>query len=74
MSQVRVTVCAPPYAPRVLRNATYLLTGMLKCAYCGGSLTMINQRCYGCGTRNRGGDAAFANAIRIRRNKSRIAF
>lgn len=51
------------------RRGTYLLTGILKCAYCGGSLTMINQRCYGCGTRNRGGDAACDNAIRIRRNK-----
>ena len=28
---------------------------------------MIDQRCYGCGTRNRGGDSACDNPIRIRR-------
>lgn len=49
------------------RRGTYLLTGLLKCLHCGGSLTMIDQRCYGCGTRNRGGDAACDNAIRIPR-------
>jgi site-specific DNA recombinase len=49
------------------RKGTYLLTGILKCLDCGGSLTMIDQRCYGCGTRNRGGDSACDNPVRIRR-------
>ena len=58
-----------PGLPKRGRRGTYLLTGILKCYHCGGSLTMIDQRCYGCGTRNRGGDAACDNAIRIRRDK-----
>ena len=49
------------------RRGTYLLTGILKCFDCGGSLTMIDRRCYGCGTRHRGGDAACDNPIRIQR-------
>ncbi len=35
---------------------------------------MIDKRCYGCGTRNRGGDAACDNAIRIRRDKLEDSF
>ncbi len=58
-----------PGLPKRGRRGTYLLTGILKCHHCGGSLTMIDQRCYGCGTRNRGGDAACDNSIRIRRDK-----
>jgi hypothetical protein len=49
-------------------KGTHLLTGILKCLHCGGSLSMVDQRCYGCGTRNRGGDAACDNAIRLRRS------
>jgi hypothetical protein len=49
------------------RNGSYLLTGILKCLHCGESLTMIDGRCYGCGTRNRGGDSASDNPVRIQR-------
>ena len=56
-------------ASRPGRRGKYLLTGLLKCAECGGSLTLVDRRCYGCGTRHRGGDAACSNPIRLRRTK-----
>ena len=54
-------------ASRPGRRGKYLLTGVLKCAECDGSLTLIDKRCYGCGTRHRGGDFACSNPIRLRR-------
>ncbi len=56
-------------ASRPGRRGKYLLTGILKCAECGGSMTLIDRRCYGCGTRHRGGDFACSNPIRLRRTK-----
>ena len=56
-------------ASRPGRRGKYLLTGVLKCAECDGSLTLIDKRCYGCGTRHRGGNAACSNPIRLRRTK-----
>ena len=54
-------------ASRPGRRGKYLLTGLLLCDECGGSLTLIDKRCYGCGTRHRGGDAACSNPIRLKR-------
>lgn len=56
-------------ASRPGRRGKYLLTGILKCAECEGSLTLVDRRCYGCGTRHRGGNAACSNPIRLRRTK-----
>jgi hypothetical protein len=65
--QARLSTKSQSGRAKYARRGTYLLTGILKCLHCGGSLTMIDQRCYGCGTRNRGGDSACDNPVRIRR-------
>ena len=54
-------------ASRPGRRGKYLLTGLLLCEECGGSLTLIDSRCYGCGTRHRGGNDACSNPIRLKR-------
>ena len=72
--QRRLASSSKSGASRPGRRATYLLTGILKCADCGGSLTMIDKRCYGCGTRNRGGNDACDNPIRIKRADAEARF
>lgn len=65
--QARLSSKSASGKAKYARRGNYLLTGILKCIDCGGSLTMIDARCYGCGTRNRGGDSACDNGIRLRR-------
>ncbi len=65
--QARLSTKSRSGRAKFSRRGTYLLTGILKCLHCDGPLTMIDQRCYGCGTRNRGGDSACDNPVRIPR-------
>ncbi|MCD1620948.1 recombinase family protein, partial [Salipiger manganoxidans] len=54
--------------PERARRPTYLLSGLMKCAHCGASYTLINKTRYGCsGLRNKG-TAICTNRTTIRRD------
>lgn len=46
----------------------HLLSGLLRCAECGGPLVVVDARCYGCPTHKDRGSAVCGNALRIRRD------
>jgi site-specific DNA recombinase len=56
------------------RRGKYLLTGILLCDECGRPMSMVNAHRYGCGSRNRGGNAACSNAIYLRREDAEQRF
>lgn len=61
-------------ATRTLRAAVkrhgrlprYLLSGLLTCAACGGTIRVVNGREFGCATHRDGGPTARSNALRVR--------
>ncbi|MDE4306378.1 recombinase family protein, partial [Phaeobacter gallaeciensis] len=50
------------------RRPTYLLSGLLRCAECGASYTLINKTRYGCAASRNKGDAVCTNRTTIRRD------
>jgi site-specific DNA recombinase len=44
----------------------HVLSGLLVCQVCGGTIRRVNGREYGCATHKDGGDAACSNGIRVR--------
>lgn len=50
-------------------HARHMLTGVLRCAECGGKYTIISKTSYGCATNVNGGDAACPNRKRVPRAK-----
>jgi DNA invertase Pin-like site-specific DNA recombinase len=62
-------------AKRAGRRGGYLLSGgLLRCAHCGGPLSMLNTKSYGCSTRARGGDHACDNAFMMPRAQAEALY
>ncbi|MPN10773.1 hypothetical protein SDC9_158070 [bioreactor metagenome] len=54
--------------PERARRPTYLLSGLMKCAHCGASYTLINKTRYGCSALRNKGTAICTNRTTIRRD------
>jgi hypothetical protein len=53
--------------PEAARRPSYLLSGLVRCACCGASYTLINKTRYGCTTPRTKGDAICSNRATIGR-------